>query len=117
MQLRLKREESLSSRDRRQLKHELERDRKLLNPPAVAKKRACPNAATGSSSSERVAKKAPVQDAKLTASCIGWRVRIMKHLKKRLDDRKCWQLLDEIKAGTPHTPRPPRFLSTTLAWL
>jgi hypothetical protein len=35
MQLRLKREENLSSRDRRQLKYGLERDRKLLNPPAV----------------------------------------------------------------------------------
>jgi hypothetical protein len=58
MQLRLKREENLSSRHRGQLKHELERDRKLLNPPAVAK-RACPDAATGSPSSKRVAKKSP----------------------------------------------------------
>jgi hypothetical protein len=38
MQLRLKREEGLSRRDRRQLKFELERDRAALNPPAVGKR-------------------------------------------------------------------------------
>ena len=25
----------------------------------------------------------------------------MKHLKQYLDDHRCWQLLDEIKVGTP----------------
>ena len=69
MQLRLKREEGMSQRDRRQLKFELERDRAVLNPPAVAKR--CPDAATGPPFSKRVAKKAPCAGCQ-TNGCIHW---------------------------------------------
>ena len=37
-----------------------------------------------------------MQDEKVTAACVGWRVRIMKHLKKYLDAHNCWKLLDEV---------------------
>jgi hypothetical protein len=96
MQLRLKREEGMSQRDRRQLKFELERDRAVLNPPAVSK-RSCPETpATAPPPPKRVPKKAPVHDEKLTAAYVGWRVRIMKHLQKYLDSHNCWKLLDEV---------------------
>ena len=45
MQLRLKRETSMTQRERRNIKFELERDRALLNPTAVGK-RSCPDTGT-----------------------------------------------------------------------
>ena len=75
----------------------MKRDKATLNPPA---KRVAEEA-TDAPPSKRVAKKARKYDPKLTAAYIGWRVRIMNYLKTYLDEHKCWQLLDEIKVGTP----------------
>jgi hypothetical protein len=75
IQRRLKVEEGMPQRDRRQLKFELERNRAALNPPAVGK-RSCPD--TGASAPPP-SKKAPVHNEKLTAAHAEWRVRVMKH--------------------------------------